>query len=815
MNRILTFIAVLLLGINAFTQTTVKLLSQTDSSSVAGAKVEINFENTFNKILRGESDLKGVVLFNISAPEGFFLLVTKDGFKPFFGGFSSVPKEIVLYLKPLSFDGEEVTVSATRAGDVAVGTFTQLSKKDLAQRNFGQDLPILLQNIPSAVSTTDAGAGIGYTGLRIRGIDPTRINVTVNGVPLNDAESQGVFWVNMPDFASGVENIQVQRGVGTSSFGSASFGASINIKTDNFSENPYVITSLSTGSFNTNRQSLKFGTGRMKHDWFLEGRVSRIVSNGFIDRASSNLNSWFFNAGKKTAKSLLQLNVFSGNEKTYQAWNGVPMEKYMKDSAGLEEFILLQGYDSLKASQLRNSNPYTFNYYTYPNETDNYTQSHIQLIYNRQLSNNANLNSVLHGTLGKGFFENFEYKTDLSGFMSTPLIVKGDSIYYANLIHQRWLDNTFGGIIVNYHLKKARWQYLTGASFNLYAGKHFGKVVWHEYNELNTSFRYYDNKSLKTNSETFFKFKYRYNVYLDLFADLALRHVFYSWYGPFEQSEVKQQQKNYLFFNPKAGVQYRLGNRHFMYLTFGRSGREPVRSDFVDSDRNSRPEPEFMNNIETAFKSSISGLKYTVTGFYMGYRNQLVLTGKLNDVGGYTRTNIHKSYRTGIEIETSYQVVDWIRWDLNVSLSRNKIKKFTEFVDDYSTGEQKPFDHENTNLVLSPSRIIGSQLLLDFGKYIDVLYLTKYVSRQYLDNSQTLSRSLDPYLINDLILQFNTSYLNLKKIAISLMLNNIGNRIYASNGYSYSGIIDGERRDFSFVYPQAGTNFLLKFDLLF
>jgi iron complex outermembrane receptor protein len=821
MQKLLTLLVVLLgLSVLAQTNTTVTVYNLTDSSKLAKANIEIDFISQSFKNLKATTDINGKVSFSFSGSAAFHLLVSKDGYKPVFTTLSNAPLQFDIYLKPLVYDGEEVTVTATRSGTLSTSTFTQISKKELAARNFGQDLPILLQNTPSTVTTSDAGAGIGYTGIRIRGIDPTRINVTVNGVPLNDAESQGVFWVNMPDFASGVENIQVQRGVGTSTNGAAAFGASINVKTDKFSEAPFAKMSYSFGSFNTNRQSLKLGTGRTKNDWYAEGRISWIHSYGYINRAASDLQSWYFSTGHKTQKSLFQVNVFSGSEKTYQAWNGVPMVKFNGDSLGVDSLINFLWYDSTKAVQLRNGDPSKYNYYTYKNETDNYKQSHFQVVYNRSLRKNHTFNMVLHGTLGKGYYENFETKTNLSDFMDTPVVSYGINRYQANLIRQRWLDNNFAGIVFSYNTNGVRTDQTFGGAVNIYNGNHFGKVIWHEFMDMEKgAFNYYDNSSKKTDANVYWKVQHRFTKELSAFTDVQLRHVYYSWFGPsmsgFIQGTPHQHSTTYLFFNPKAGVQYQRKSNQFIYLTYGRASREPVRDDFINSSAGNQPKPEFMNNIEAAFKSSHGDWKYSFTGYYMGYKNQLALSGKINDVGGYSRINIPKSYRAGIEIEGSVDIATWINWSMNMTLSLNKIKKFTEYVDDWTNGGQTAIEWKNTDLALSPNRIIGSQFTVKANKHLSVLFLTKYVGHQYLDNTQTTSRSINPYLINDIIIQYNLPSKSFKNCNLALMVNNIGNQYYTSNGYTFSGIIDNSRRDFNFVYPQAGTNYLARIEIGF
>jgi iron complex outermembrane receptor protein len=801
-------------GITAFAQvnSTIMVFNATDSSGIKGAKITIEFLKQKTLKTSGYTDSNGLFPTTL-ASEAFNLSVTKDGFKPLFVYVPNAGSRIDIYLKALIYDGEEITVNATRAADKSGTSFTLLSKKELGVRNFGQDIPMILQGTPSTVASSDAGTGIGYTGIKIRGVDPTRINVTINGVPLNDAESQGVFWVNMPDFASGVENIQVQRGVGTSTNGAGAFGASINIKTDKFSEVPFAKLSMSQGSFNTSRQAVKFGTGKMNHNWYAEGRLSWIKSDGFIDRAASDLQAWSMSVGRKTNKSLFQVNAFSGAEKTYQAWNGVPMVKFNNDTAGVDSLINYLWYDSSRAQQLRNSDASKYNYYNYKNETDNYKQSHLQVIYNRSLKKNRNLNLVLHGTLGKGYYENFEPKTDLVNFMDTPVIFYGKAYTNANLIHQRWLDNSFGGLVFSYTTDGAKSDQTIGGAVNVYNGKHFGKVIWHEFMDLSQdALEYYNDQSLKKDANLFWKLQQQVTKEFSGYADLQIRYVSYDrdYKGV---SNLKPN--NYFFVNPKLGFQYQPKSNLILYASYGRASREPLRDDFINSVNATEPKPEFMNNIEAAIKSNYGDWKYTFTGFYMGYKDQLALTGKINDVGGYTRVNIPKSYRAGIEMEVSVAVATWIDWSFNFTLSQNKIKKFTEFVDDYTNGGQVAFVWENTDMALSPNKILGSQFTITATKTTKIIFLSKMVGRQYLDNTQTSSRSLNSYVINDVLIHFEPKIPKLKSFGISGMVNNISNQKYAASGYNFSGMIADNRRDFSFVYPQAGINFLVRVEIGF
>ncbi|NUM31394.1 MAG: TonB-dependent receptor [Bacteroidetes bacterium] len=812
MKRVLIFTPILFcIWANAQKSLKVLVLNSTDSLPIIEANVELRYLNQKHKNQSIKTDSYGVALFNINQNGQFNILVSKDGYKTYYLNFYSKVDEIKILLSPLFFDAEEVTVTATRSGISNTATNTVITKKEIAQRDFGQDIPLILNTMPSTVSTSDAGCGVGYSGISIRGTDATRINVTINGVPLNDAESQGVFWVDLPDFSGSTENIQVQRGVGTSTNGAAAFGAGINIKTDKFSETQFSKISFSAGSFNTFKQSIKIGTGKTKNNWYTECRLSQIKSDGYIDRASSNLQSFSFNTGHKTDKSLFQILFFTGKEKTYQAWNGVPLTKFNENQAETDSLISFLWYDSLHAAQLRNSKSQTYNYCSYPNETDNYSQSHLQIIYNLKLNKNSFLNFVLHGTAGKGYYENFEYNTNLSKYVDTPIIYNGNKYYSSDLIRQRWLDNKLAGFVFSFNRNRAVNENILGGGFNIYKGKHFGEIIWHEFMNLkNGSFKYYNNNSTKTDGNIYWKMQHKFSSKLTFFTDVQIRHVYYSWYGPDTSGIQKQQNKTYFFFNPKTGLQYQIHKNSLFYITYGRASREPVRDDFINTSRKSLPYQEFLNNIEAGFKKNIKKTSYSITAFYMGYVNQLALSGKINDVGSYSRINIEKSYRCGLELETSTEIAIKIEWKFNLTLSQNKAKQFTEYIDDWTNGGQVKNDMKNTTLALSPSIIMGSQLIYKPLNKMYVIFNTKYVGRQYLDNTQTLSRSISPFLLNDFIIQYDFKIKTIKNINVGLMINNIGNTMYAASGYNFSGIINNSRKDFSFVFPQAGTNFLAR-----
>ncbi|MFC5412305.1 TonB-dependent receptor [Larkinella bovis] len=679
---------------------------------------------------------------------------------------------------------DEVVVSATRANQKSAIAYTNVSGKELTKQNLGQDIPLLLNFTPSLVTTSDAGAGVGYTGFRIRGSDATRVNVTVNGIPYNDAESQGTFWVNMPDIASSVSSIQIQRGVGTSTNGAGAFGASVNVQTNSLERNPYGEVDVSGGSFNTLKTTVKAGSGLLSNHFVVDARLSRIVSDGYIDRASSNLKSFYLSGGWYGKKSFVRLNVFSGMEKTYQAWDGVP-ESLLKTNR-------------------------TYNAYTYENEVDNYQQDHYQLISSHELSKNWRLNASLHYTKGRGYYEQFRANNRLSDY-GLPNVVIGDStISRTDLIRRRWLDNDFYGAV--FSLDYNSFGKLTaniGGGWNQYTGKHFGEVIWARFaSTSDIRHRYYNNDATKTDFNLYGKAYYQFSSKLNAFVDLQVRTVGYSFLGFDNQLRNVQQDDNLSFFNPKAGITYALNDRSSVYASFGVGHREPNRNDYTQSTPASRPKAERLNDWEAGYKLQSQRMAFSANLYYMKYKNELVLTGQINDVGAQNRVNVPNSYRAGIELEAGTVLAKNLRWNVNATFSQNKVKAFTEFLDDYDTGEQHVNRYTNTDIAFAPNTIVGSQLLYTPVKGLELGLLSKYVGKQYMDNTSSENRKLDAYFVNDLRFIYTVKPKGMNEIAFSLLLNNVLGELYESNGYTYSYIAEGKTVTENFYYPQAGRNFL-------
>ncbi|RAJ98234.1 iron complex outermembrane receptor protein [Larkinella arboricola] len=679
---------------------------------------------------------------------------------------------------------DEVVVSATRANQKSAIAYTDVSARELSKQNLGQDIPLLLNFTPSLVTTSDAGAGVGYTGFRIRGSDATRINVTVNGIPYNDAESQGTFWVNMPDIASSVSSIQIQRGVGTSTNGAGAFGASVNVQTNSFEKNPYGEADISGGSFNTLKTTVKAGSGLLNNHFVVDARLSRIISDGYIDRASSDLKSFYVSGGWYGKKSFVRLNVFSGTEKTYQAWDGVP-ENLLKTNR-------------------------TYNAYTYDNEVDNYQQDHYQLISSHELSRNWRLNASLHYTQGRGYYEQFREGEDLADYGLPPVVIRDSTISQTDLIRRRWLDNDFYGAV--FSLDYNSFGKLTaniGGGWNQYTGKHYGEIIWARFASTgNIRQRYYDNDATKTDFNLYGKAYYQFSPKFNAYVDLQVRTVGYSFLGFDNQLRNVQQDDNLTFFNPKAGITYALNDRSNLYASFGVGHREPNRNDYTQSTPASRPKAERLNDWEAGYKMQTQRLAFSANLYYMKYRNELILTGQINDVGAQNRVNVPNSYRAGIELEAGTLLAKQLRWNVNATFSENKVKSFTEFLDNYDTGEQQINRYTNTAIAFAPKTIVGSQLLYTPAKGLEIGLLSKYVGKQYLDNTANENRKLDAYFVNDIRFIYTLKPKGMNEIAFSLLLNNVLGELYESNGYTFSYISEGKTVTENFYYPQAGRNFL-------
>jgi iron complex outermembrane receptor protein len=705
--------------------------------------------------------------------------------------------DLEIRLQGKDFLTEEFIVSSTRASGITPTTFTNVDKSEIAKRNLGQDIPILLNFTPSVVSFSDAGAGVGYTGLRIRGTDQTRINATVNGIPMNDAESHGVFWVNMPDFASSVENVQIQRGVGTSTNGAAAFGASLNFQTDTRQDEAYAQVDNGFGSFNTFRHMVKAGTGLLNNRFAVDARLSKITSDGYVDRAFSDLSSWFVSGGYYGDKSVIKLIAFSGKEQTYQSWNGLP-ESLLKTDR-------------------------TANFYTYDNETDNYQQDHYQLIYTGKVASNWKTNLALHYTYGRGYYEQFRKNDRLSRYGLPNVVIGNEVISRTDIIRRRWLDNDFYGFVgsVNYFSTDGKLDIILGGGANRYDGDHFGEIIWSRVaGSTNIRDRYYDNNAIKDDRNAYAKATYEIKPGLNLFGDLQVRGINYSFQGINNDRRVLDGQEDFAFFNPKFGFSYEKGGQ-IWYASYAVANREPTRRDFTDNPITEVPRAEKLNNIEAGVRAKAGRLSYNANFYFMDYTDQLILTGQINDVGAYIRENVAASYRAGIELDGAFQLSKAWTFGGNIAFSQNKIREFTEYIDDYSVTDfrQEAITYTDTDIAFSPN-VVGSAII-EFkpSKNLSLNWMSKYVGRQFLDNTANEGRALDAFFTNDLRISYAAQPRFFKGLEINLLINNIFNELYEPNGYTFSYFVPGntgrELVTENFYYPQAGTNFLLGLSLKF
>lgn len=693
--------------------------------------------------------------------------------------------------------GEEVNITATRAGDKYPAAVSTISRKDIEKVNLGKDIPYILQNTPSVTATSDAGTGIGYTGMNIRGTDLTRINVTINGIPLNDAESQGVWFVDLPDVASSTEDIQVQRGVGTSTNGAGAFGATVNIMTARHPEDAYGELAVSGGSFGTARGTLSFGTGTFGKHFAVDGRASFLTSDGYIDRASADLRSFYISGGYYGKSTTLKMVAFSGTEKTYQAWEGVPGDSLATNRtfnpAGLY-------YDSAGNVQY------------YRNQTDNYQQDHYQLLFSQQLARRLNLSVALFYTKGYGYYENYKSSQPFADYGLPDVIAGGDTITETDLVNRKYLNNDFYGLTFssNYELKK-NLKVTLGGGWNRYFGKHYGKVTWAQYASTGNSERnWYYSTGDKRDFNIFAKAVYTLSGKLNLFADLQYRYVYYIMDGTLDDLRTLDQTHTFNFFNPKAGIWYDITDKHHAWISFGIANREPSRNNYKDADPDRIPDFETLYDYELGYTFTSAKVRTGLNLYYMHYRDQLVLTGEINNVGEAVMVNVPKSYRAGIEATASFSILRSLAWDLNAAFSRNRIQAFTAYTDSYDADWNYLWQDSaylgETDLSFSPSVNIGSTIRYMPVKGLTVSLYSKYVGRQFIDNTSTKSRSLDPWFVNNLGIEYVLITGFFREIGFQVMIGNIFNAQYESNAWVYPYLLDGTEYEMTGWFPQAGTS---------
>ena len=680
---------------------------------------------------------------------------------------------------------ENIEIVATRAVKTTPITQSNINSEEIAKRNLGQDLPFMLNQIPSVVVNSDAGNGFGYTGIRLRGSDATRINVTLNGIPYNDAESQGTFFVDLPDILSSVNSIQVQRGVGISSNGAGAFGGTINLSTNTVNKERYAELNNSIGSFNTIKNTIKLGTGVFGKHFTLDGRVSGLKSDGYIDRASSNLRSLYVSAAYLDKQSSLRFNLISGREKTYQAWYGV------------HESLLKTNRTDNPAGTEKPGEPYD-------NETDNYTQTHYQLFYNRKINPTLQFNTSFFLSRGKGYYEQYKAGESFSKYQLPPYLNGGDTVQATDLVRQLWLDNYYYGTIVSANYQANSTSITFGGGYTRYDGKHFGKVTWSEIGNI-SDHKFYDHDALKTDVNIYGKLLQDLGNGFSTFVDLQGRFVRYQING-FRDNPALLVDKNYEFFNPKAGISFHK-NYFRSYISYSIGSKEPNRDDF-EANNNEIARPEILRDLEIGLENANPLASYAATLYFMDYKDQLVTTGKINDVGAYTRTNTPDSYRLGVELEGGLKLNSMLSIAANLALSKNKIKEFTEYVDDYDNGGQLTNTFQNTDIAFSPEMVAGATVAFKPVKNGEINLQSKYVSRQFLDNTSNVSRSLNPYFVEDVRFSYTLFKKFFKEINFIVQVNNIFNKKYEPNGYTYNYFYGGILTVENFYFPMAGTNVL-------
>lgn len=709
---------------------------------------------------------------------------------------------------------QNVEVTATRATKSTPVAFTNVSKQQIAELNHGKDIPFLISSTPSVLTTSDAGAGIGYSAMRVRGTDATRINVTANDIPMNDAESHSIFWVNTPDFASSLEDIQIQRGVGTSTNGAGAFGASVNMRTQRFSMNPYAEMSGTYGSFNTNKETFKVGSGLIGGHWNFDARFSHIASDGYRDRASSKLHSYFAQAGYFGGQTSVRFITFGGKECTYHAWDGISKSdltdnrKYNPNGEIKRDGKVIGFYDD---------------------QTDNYRQTHYQLIWDQGIGANWHWNLGLHYTDGFGYYQEYKNARTLKEYGLEPFMVGDNKVKKSSLVRKKNVDSGFGGAVFSLNFAKGSLNTTFGGSFNSYANDHYGNVIWVENYllPLDPSHEYYRNKGKKNDFTIYWKASNTLWQSLRLYADMQYRHIGYKitgdndkwdWTASPEHLQVLNVDEKFDFFNPKVGLIYDFNKHNTAYASFSVAQKEPTRNNYTDGLFTMHPKAEKLFDWEAGYTFSSDRFTAGVNFYYMKYKDQLVLNGKLNEIGEAMAENVPDSYRMGVELQAGVKITEWLRWDLNGTFSRNRIKDYVGYVSNYEASTwndlytQTAVEKGNTTIAMSPS-FIGNSVIEFNLKGFSAQFTSQYVSRQYLDNFENKEDSLDPYFVSHLNLAYTFKLPHVKAITVGCTVYNIFNEKYETNGYSQTYALvsaDGSYKLSSDprFYPMAGTNVL-------
>lgn len=756
---------------------------------LSGAVVTFRNDTLIQKKI---SDGNGDFAFSVTTPaQRPILSVHYIGMQPYEKILSfSRDSNLLVVLLPDDITLEPLEVRAIRASERAPFTKLNIGKKELEKFNLGQDIPFVLDQTPSVTTTSDAGNGIGYTGIRIRGTDATGINVTLNGIPYNDAESQLTYFVNLPDFTSSVQSVQIERGVGTSTNGPGAFGATINLSTNEVIKEAYAESNNSFGSFNSWKNTIRAGTGLLNNRFTADVRISKISSDGYIDRAFSDLKSLYFSMAYLRERTSLRFNIFTGKEKTYQSWFGVP------------EALLEIDRTYNPAGTEKPGEPYS-------NQTDNYQQDHYQLFFNHDFSALLKMNLANYLTRGRGYYEEYKAAQKFSKYGLPDLVIGNETITSTDLIRDRWLDNYFYGQIFSLQYRNKGEEITLGGSWSKYDGMHYGNVVWAEYG-IEKDYQYYRLPANKIDGNVYTKWLHRFDGPLSFFADLQYRKVHYDMKG-FKDNPTLFVSRSFDFFNPKAGLSWQK-NGWNIYGSYAMAHREPNRDDYEAGERE-QPTFETLHDIEAGIEKKNLNYSWGATLYYMNYRNQLVLTGQINDVGSYTRRNVPSSFRAGIELSGGYSFNKTVTVKGNVSFSRNKIKEFTEYVDNWDNGKQESFNYLKTDISFSPS-VVGSAILdINPTGNIQITLIGKGVGKQYLDNTQNAARMLNGYYRQDIQLSYQLNDIIFREWKFILSVHNVFDKKYESNGFTYPYYFEGKLINENAYYPMAGTNFLLGVNL--
>ena len=807
MKRIGLFFVLQLLAVMVFAQVTLTGVVRDDhGNALNGANVFLT--NTFSRTTTG---INGDFKFQ-NLRKGSYTLVVS------YMGYTNLSKELMLNssenidlaLAPSAHLTEEVLVSASRAGEKSPIAYTTIGKEEIQKSNSGQDIPYLLNYTPSFVATSDAGNGVGYTNFRIRGTDLNRINVTINGIPMSEAESHSTYFVDIPDLAASTENIQIQRGVGNSTNGAGAFGATIDMQTSKLNPVANARYNSSVGSFSTFRNNLSVGTGLIDGKFAVDASLSKITSAGFVDRGASDLKSFFVSGGYFTTNTILKFTLFSGFEETYQAWNGVPSVRLNNDLAGMQQYENHGLYTHEQTQEMINSDSRTYNLYTYKNQVDHYQQDHYQLHFSHRFNPYLNLNAAIFYTYGRGYYEEYKSGQKYEDYQLPKPVINGLTVDKTDLIRRKWLDNDFYGTVFSLNYVKEKNTLTLGGGANIYDGRHFGKVIWAKIaGDALYDHEWYHGTGLKKDLNIYARYTIRFSEKLNANADLQYRYINYAIDGIDDNLRDIKQNHKFNFFNPKVGFFYTPAANQEAYLSYGRANREPNRDNFVDADPSGKqPTYETLNDFEFGYTFKSSNLMLGTNIYYMDYKNQLILTGQINNVGSPVMTNVDRSYRTGVELIAGVKFLRNFSWNLNATISENKIKDFTEYVEDWDNGGLKANQIGKTNLAFAPSLTASSVVSYKPSDQLEIGFLSNYVGKQFIDNTASNDRKLNAYLVNNLKVGYTIRQKLFQDLKLNLLVNNIFNKKYESNAWVYSYFYEGQRNKMDGYFPQAGTNFI-------